>query len=366
MPMPPQPPVALSPISPWPPQPPQRPDAMSNQTGHAGSERSKWKRKITLAGTVTALGIVVSLIIDLEPLSVLGILFVLVVPIEKLYPRHRGQKIRRPELGTDMAWALLLPLMTPIGGAVAFAVAIVSLAWLPGLAIRPLVAMIPASIAPFVGIALFDLAIYWIHRWSHEVPLLWRFHAVHHSTEKLDWVSGFRNHPVDGALVAPPFVFLLAAGFSAEFSGILVVIQVVTGLFLHANTRLLLRPFHKIVITPEFHHWHHANEPDAFNHNYSVFLPLWDLMFGTYFMPKGRRPQVYGIDEEMPQGVIAQFRHPFRGMGNPLVLVWRGIRHPLRSTRDLARLVRPILAQIWRSTRRPTRRVRSNIVKNAQ
>ncbi len=312
---------------------------------------------MSLAGVVTALGIALSLVIDLEPLLVLILLFVIVVPVEKLYPRHKGQKIRRPEVGTDMAWALLAPLMAPVGGAVALTVAIVSFAWLPGLAIRPLVAMIPPAIAPFVGIALFDLAIYWLHRWSHEVPLLWRFHAVHHSTEKLDWVSGFRNHPVDGALVAPPFVFLLAAGFSPEFSGVLVVIQVVIGLFLHANTRIMLRPLHKIVMTPEFHHWHHANEADAFNHNYSVFLPLWDLIFGTYFMPKHRRPQVYGIDEEMPQGVIAQFRHPFRGMGNPLVLVWRGIRHPLRSIRDLLRLVRPILAQIWRSTRRPTRQL---------
>ena len=47
-------------------------------------------------------------------------------------------------------------------------------------------------------VALFDLAIYWAHRWSHEVPALWRFHAVHHSTEHLDWISGFRNHPLDG------------------------------------------------------------------------------------------------------------------------------------------------------------------------
>jgi len=108
---------------------------------------------------------------------------------------------------------------------------------------------------------------------------------VHHSTEQLDWVSGFRNHPFDGAIVAPPFFFLIAAGFDATFTGVLAVVQLVTGLFLHANVRWRWRPLHRIVITPEFHHWHHANETDAHNSNYSVFLPLWDIVFGTYYMP---------------------------------------------------------------------------------
>ena len=139
---------------------------------------------------------------------------------------------------------------------------------------------------PFVGIALFDMAIYWVHRCSHEVPALWKFHSVHHSTVHLDWISGFRNHPFDGAIVAPPFFFLFAAGFDATFTGALAVIQIVLGLFLHANVRWRLRPLHRVVITPEFHHWRHANEVEAHNSNYSVFLPLWDMVFGTYYMSR--------------------------------------------------------------------------------
>ena len=334
-----------------PPQPPQRPQGLS---GHSRSER-RWWRRLPLVSGITAVAIVAALFIDLEPLSVLLVLFVLVVPFEKLYPRHRGQRLRRPEVGTDVAFALLTPLLTPLGGIVAVIIGLVSLAWIPGLLVRPLLAQLPASVTPYLGVVLFDLAIYWIHRWSHEVPLLWRFHAVHHSTDKLDWVSGFRNHPVDGALIAPPFAFLIAAGFDPEFSGVLVVVQIVTGLFLHANARFLLRPLHRIVITPEFHHWHHANEPDAINHNYSVFLPAWDLLFGTYFMPRNRRPQVYGITEFMPRGVVSQLRYPFRGMGNPLPLLWFGLRHPLRATRRLARATRPVLVDVWHSTRRQTR-----------
>ncbi|MGH1504739.1 MAG: sterol desaturase family protein [Acidimicrobiales bacterium] len=266
-------------------------------------------------------------------------LFVLVVPFEKLFPRHRGQKVRRPGLSTDLAFALATPALEVVGATVAVVVGLASLAWLPGLALRPLVAMLPPAILPFVGIALFDLLIYWVHRWSHEVPLLWRFHAIHHSTETLDWVSGLRNHPFDGALLAPAFAFLLAAGFSAEFSGALVAVQIVTGIFLHANVRWKWRPLQRLVITPEFHHWHHANEPEAINTNFSVFLPLWDQIFGTYRVPKDRRPTVYGVDEYVPEGLWAQLRHPFRGM-RPIRSY---LRHPIRTIEELWAMTRTIV-----------------------
>lgn len=275
-------------------------------------------------------------------------LFVLVVPFEKLFPRHRGQPLRRPQVVTDIGYALAGPVLNVVGVAVAVVVGAITLAWLPGLAIRPLVNMVPSSVLPFVGIALFDLAIYWVHRWSHEVPLLWRFHAIHHSTEHLDWISGFRNHPVDGAIVAPPFFFLLAAGFDAEFAGALAVVQIVAGLFLHANVRWRLRPLHRIVITPEFHHWHHTNDPKAIHSNYSVFLPLWDQVFGTYFMPKDRRPEVYGVDEYIPTGMVPQLLHPFRGMGSPV----DRLRHPMLTARAVGRLGRTIAIGVKHSTLR--------------
>lgn len=291
-----------------------------------------------------------SLAIDRGGLVAIPVLFLLVVPFEKLFPRHR-QRLRRPHLGTDIGYALAGPLLSGIGLAAAVVVAGLSLAWLPGLALRPLVAAIPPSLAPLVGIALFDLAIYWTHRWYHEVPVLWRFHAIHHSPQHMDWVSGFRSHPFDGTLIAPAFVFLLAAGFSAEFTGVLAVVQFVLGIFLHANVRWRLRPLHRLVITPEFHHWHHANEPGAINSNYSVFLPAWDLLFGTYFMPKHRRPQVYGVSEHIPVGMAAQLWYPLRDMGNPL----RAVRHPIRSFKGGLRFVWRLLREMKRSATRPRR-----------
>lgn len=290
-----------------------------------------------------------ALAFDRSPLFILPFVFVLVVPFEKLFPRHRGQPVRRPQVTTDLSYLLAAPALNIATASVAIVIGIASLAWIPGLALRPVVGLIPTVALPFVGFVLFDAVFYWAHRWSHEVPLLWRFHAVHHSTEHLDWVSGFRVHPLDGALVAPPFVLLVAAGYTPEVAGALAVIQIALGIFLHANVRWRLRPLHRVVMTPEFHHWHHTNDPQAIHSNYAAFLPLWDQLFGTYFMPADRRPQNYGIDEPMPAGMVAQLRHPFRGIGNPL----GGIRRPLSSARWLAGQVALVVRQIARSTTRP-------------
>ena len=278
---------------------------------------------------------------------VVPVLFVLVVPFEKLFPRHR-QRVRRPAVGTDIAYAVAQPLMVVAGTAVAVTVAVASLAWLPGLAVRPLVSMLPSTPRLVLGVVLFDMVSYWAHRWSHEVPFLWRFHAVHHSTEHLDWISGFRSHPFDGALVAPPFIFLLAAGFSAEFAGALAIIQLVTGLFLHANVRWRLRPLQRVVATPEFHHWHHADEAEAHNTNYAILLPVWDVLFGSYRVPNDRRPQVYGVGGSVPPGLVAQLIHPLAGLHRPQWIV----RHPVAELRHLRRAVPRGVRQVIACSRR--------------
>ncbi|MCY7298963.1 MAG: sterol desaturase family protein [Ilumatobacteraceae bacterium] len=303
-----------------------------------------WAMRVAALGVVTA-----SVAIDRTVLVVLPLLFILVVPFEKMFPRHRGQSLRRPHALLDVRYALATGLFGIVSLVFAIVIGIASLAWLPGLAIRPLVGMIPAIALPFVGIALFDLSIYWAHRWSHEVPALWRFHAVHHSTEQLDWVSGFRGHPFDGAVVAPAAVLLLAAGFDPTFTGVLAAVQIITGLFLHANVRWRWRPLHSVVITPEFHHWHHANEAEAINSNYSVFLPLWDIVFGTYYMPGNKRPLRYGVSEPIPTTMVGQLRYPFEGVRSPRTM----LRHPWWAVCAGVRALRTVVRDMWRSTFRP-------------
>ncbi len=284
-----------------------------------------------------------------DGLGAVVVLFILVVPFERLFPRHAHQPFRRPHLGLDIGYAFVSPVLQTVGLIAAVFVGLLSFTWIPGLLLRPVIQSIPEPYLLFVGIALFDLAGYWTHRWYHEVPQLWKFHAVHHSPEHMDWISGFRAHPFDGTLIAPAFFFLIAAGFSAEFSGLVAVVQIVLGLFLHANVRLKLKLLHPIIMTPEFHHWHHSREADAIWSNYSTFLPLWDLLFGTYYMPKDKRPTLYGVDEVMPMTMGEQLRYPLVGMGNPL----RWLRHPLRSLKAMFSGLWRILGMMKRSALRP-------------
>ena len=314
------------------------------------------KRLLLRLGAVAA--VAASVLADLSTVLVVPVLFVLIVPFETWFPRHRGQGVRRPLALLDVRWALMTTASSVAAIAVGVVIGVVSLAWLPGLALRPLVSMLPGWLTPLAGIALFDVAVYWAHRWSHEVPLLWRFHAIHHSTEQLDWISGFRAHPLDGAIVAPPAAFLLAAGFDGRFTGALALVQFLTGLFLHANVRWRLRPLHRVVITPEFHHWHHSYEPEAHNSNYSVFLPLWDVLFGTYYMPRNKRPVRYGVAQPVPTTMRGQLAYPFRGI-RPIRPALRTMLHDLwrSTTRDRTEYARPGQPYPWTRARPVTERV---------
>lgn len=271
------------------------------------SSSSPARRFAALAG----IAIAVTVAVNPPILLVVPVVFAVIVPFEKLFPRH-PQQLRRPEVGTDIAYALLAAPLGAIGLGVAVVIAVVSLAWIPGLLMRPLITALPTPVTAIAGLLLFDLVVYWGHRAAHEIPFLWRFHSIHHSIRHLDWISPFRAHPLDGLAVAPAFGLLIVAGFSPELTGILAVLRGVSAVFIHANVRWRLRPLHKLIITPEYHHWHHANEPEAHHSNYSTFLPIWDLAFGTYFMPSDRRPMTYGVDEFVPVGVARQLAHPFR------------------------------------------------------
>lgn len=329
------------------------------RNGPPGSPPTRFRH---VGGRVARLALIAAAIalsfqIDTGIFTAVLVLFALTAPFEKLYPRQKGQKIRRPLFTTDISFALASPLLNVIGASAFIIIGGLSLFWLPALALRPVVGAIPTLALPFVAFLLFDFLSYWTHRWAHEVPFMWRFHAVHHSPEHMDWVSGFRIHPFDGVLIAPGFFFLLGAGFDVELAGIFAVFQIILGIFFHANVRVRWRFLDRVACNPEFHHWHHANEDDSIGHNYGAGLPWWDLAFGTFFMPTKaakRRPQHYGISEHMPRHMLGQLAYPCRGARKHLWL-WR---HPILAVRTSSRGIRNLLADIKRSSLRPTRSIR--------
>jgi len=257
------------------------------------------------------------------------VIFAFYFPFERIFHRHR-RPLRRPELSTDLAYVALQPVLQIVGLVVAVAIGAVSLAWLPGLLLRPLVTALPPAIVAVLGSIVLDLMLYWAHRIEHEIPVLWRIHAVHHSSRNLDGIAAFRNHPLDGVFAAPAFVFVLAAGVPLRMVGVFAVLQFATGIFAHANVRWRLRPLHKLVMTPDLHHWHHSNEMQAWNTNYAALLPVWDIVFGTYHMPADRRPQRYGIDAPMPSTLTGQLRDPLPAARDAISALWSMARRKRR------------------------------------
>ncbi len=264
----------------------------------------------TLLGSAAVVGLALA---GFGPAVGIVVVFILLAPVERIFRRHRYPRFR-PGLGTDVIWGLTEAAAGVVVTIVSLTAGIISLTWLPGVVIRPLVTAQPRWLLALEAVLILDVILYWAHRLQHEIPILWRFHAIHHSSERLDWIAGLRNHPLDFLAAVGPILFMLAAGWDAEtVGGVYVVLQTIVGLWSHLNVRWRLRPLHKLILTPEFHHWHHANEPDALNTNYSVFLPVWDIIWGTYYMPDDRRPQVYGTDDPVPtSGVWGQLIYPFR------------------------------------------------------
>jgi sterol desaturase/sphingolipid hydroxylase (fatty acid hydroxylase superfamily) len=145
------------------------------------------------------------------------------------------------------------------------------------------------------------------------VPWLWQFHAVHHSIEEMDWLAAGRIHPVDQVVTKGLSMLPLALlGFSAEAILIHSAIFLVQTYLEHANIKLKLGPLTWLIAGPEFHHWHHSKEREAYDKNYAAQLPFLDLLFGTYHMPEGRMPSAYGVDDPVPTNYLTQMAYPFK------------------------------------------------------
>jgi sterol desaturase/sphingolipid hydroxylase (fatty acid hydroxylase superfamily) len=153
---------------------------------------------------------------------------------------------------------------------------------------------------------------YWGHRLTHQVPLLWRFHAVHHSIEHMDWMAAGRLHPIDSAVTQVCAILpLVALGYNAGPVAVVTILVTVLAIFQHANVRLRFPGLRWVLPTPEWHHWHHATDPEARDSNFGI--PVVDLLFGTAYLPKTRRPDGFGIPDPVPaEGYLAHLLYPFR------------------------------------------------------
>lgn len=247
----------------------------------------------------------------------LFILAFVFIPIEVLFARLPQQSFFRPGWLTDMLHFLVSHLLVQVTVLLTLLPAAVFFRWAVSPRLHAVVAAQPA-VLQFVEIVLVaDFAEYVIHRAFHRVPWLWRFHAIHHSSQAMDWLAASRIHLVDAVITrALAFVPLYVLGFSPGPVYAYLVFVSFHAIFLHANVRFRFGPLASIIGTPRFHHWHHAVHPA--DKNFAIHLPIIDRIFGTHYLPQGQWPEAYGIDgNPVPERYPAQVLYPFRPVGQP-------------------------------------------------
>ena len=156
-----------------------------------------------------------------------------------------------------------------------------------------------------VAFLLLDMLIYFQHVISHKLPVLWRFHKVHHTDRDIDVTTGVRFHPIEivlsmlyklacvaliGPSVVAVIVFEIALNASAMFN--------------HSNlslTKPLDRFLRIFVVTPDFHRVHHSAIRSETDSNYGFFLSVWDRLFGTYIdqPQETHEGMVIGLNEQV-------------------------------------------------------------------
>ncbi|MDP3236788.1 MAG: sterol desaturase family protein [Myxococcales bacterium] len=244
-----------------------------------------------------------------NPLALL-VLAALFVPLERLWPL-RKTPLLRPGWKTDVAHFFCSHPLQQLSLVLAIGV-IVSV-------VDPFATSVvqrqPMVFQWLEALLLLELIGYGMHRAFHEVPALWRIHAVHHSSEHLDWLASLRVHPLDQTLTrSVQFLVFTLLGFPVTlFAGASVLLGL-WAIFLHANVRFRFGGLERVIATPAFHHWHHAREARG---NYAGLFPWVDSLFGTN-VTSSAWPTASGTDDAPPERYWAHLTLRRKDIAGPL------------------------------------------------
>jgi sterol desaturase/sphingolipid hydroxylase (fatty acid hydroxylase superfamily) len=233
--------------------------------------------------------------------------------VEKLFALRKDQPVFRPEWQTDFHHFIVNHMVV---GFVLLATNLLVhklFGWAAKDGIRFWVQGLNFWIALFMIVLVADLVQYWTHRAYHEVPTLWRLHAVHHSVKSMDWLAGSRQHILEliitRTLVLAPIYVL---GFSKEVIDAYIIIVGFQAVFNHANVSVRLGPLRYVIVTPNFHHWHHSQDDAAIDKNYAAHFAFLDHAFGTAVKSDREWPEHYGVvGDYVPNGFLKQLAFPF-------------------------------------------------------
>lgn len=230
------------------------------------------------------------------------------------WPYRTAWVPRGDDVRLDITFLAVVQLMLPPLVSLLFLMAIVQ----PARALQlPVQAWWPHTWPVWAQVVLMILAVdflrYWLHRAAHETDLLWRLHKVHHSVEQLYWLNTSRFHPLEKALqmLMDSVPFLLMAVDPVVLS-LYYLSYATNGFFQHCNIDLRYGLLNYVVGSAETHRWHHSREPREANANYGNTVIVWDLLFGTWFLPADRTIGALGLHQRLPASFKALMAAPFR------------------------------------------------------
>jgi sterol desaturase/sphingolipid hydroxylase (fatty acid hydroxylase superfamily) len=245
-------------------------------------------------------------------LAILGLIAVLVA-LERVWPfRADWHAQPRSETVTDVAYVALASVPDRLTRVAIEAAAVVLLGFS---ASRPAESALERDVLlALLAFLVGDLGKYVIHRASHAIPGLWRFHLAHHQPDRLTALNALRSHPVNMAYnAAIDTVPLLILGVSPTSAAVLAALRATVGVLQHANLDLddgrqwLLN-------APTYHRTHHDVAVDQANHNFGATLLVWDRLFGTLL--RAPAPAVVGVaplPHRLPLGYFGQTLYPWCG-----------------------------------------------------
>jgi sterol desaturase/sphingolipid hydroxylase (fatty acid hydroxylase superfamily) len=185
-----------------------------------------------------------------------------------------------------------------------------------------------------VACILGDFSYYWWHRCQHTVPWLWEMHKLHHSDENLNSTTIYRSHFLEPAGQSLFRGLSIGLVFDTSQAPQTLLAAVAGGLllglwdyFIHANVRInALRHLLPFFSTPQFHWIHHSRMPEHQDKNFAVFLPIYDILFGSYYRP--------AVDEYPPTGLSTGERIDtlWEAQAGPLITWARMARNALRGS----------------------------------
>jgi sterol desaturase/sphingolipid hydroxylase (fatty acid hydroxylase superfamily) len=233
------------------------------------------------------------------------------VPLERIWPRYPEQGTFREGWTQDVVYFLSTHLPIQILSFLVLLPATQATKYLGVPALQALIARMPWILQFGLAVVVADVAEYFIHLALHKIPVLWRFHSIHHSSKALDWIAGSRSHFVDDTLVRGFILVPLMLGFSQSIILAYLVFVTIHATWTHCNFGPNAKWLEKFLVMPRYHHWHHTSQKEGIDKNFAIHFPWIDRIFGTYYYPD-KWPEVYGLDgEEISPTFLGQTIEPF-------------------------------------------------------